>query len=440
MLVLLPLPILFFPDGRISRRWRWTLYVYAALMAVLVGSLVITDLGAFTDRVLKIDSSGELKQLGTGGTRPRLRGHRLPLRRNLALVGRPPGRRLPPLPRRPATAVEVAAGRRLVRGLRLLHRDHDRLEQQRSLLGDRQGRLLRADRAADLDRDRDPALPAVRHRPADLAHALLRAPHRAARRRLRRARAAHDARAAVLLAGRRRRLDARSPRRSSAPCAAACSGSSTAASTAPATTPRRPSPRSAPACATPSIRRPSSASSPPPPAARSSRRTSRSGSSREADLPRHAWDPRAARRARGSESRAFARHSVGHRTEGGRDHHAPVRRGRPARRAAPAGEFDRLDPARVHVRLPRERRRCQLCGARVPRPPRTAPRQARRLLRAGMDSGARARAVADRPLPRREDPAREMAVDVLGVHRARHRFPGREHRGELRARSPSGGS
>jgi len=70
MLVLLPLPILFFPDGKISRRWRWTLYVYAALMAVLVGSLVITDLGAFTDRVLKIDSSGELKQLGSGGNDP----------------------------------------------------------------------------------------------------------------------------------------------------------------------------------------------------------------------------------------------------------------------------------------------------------------------------------------------------------------------------------
>jgi len=66
MLVLLPLPILFFPDGKISRLWRWTLALYIALMAVLVGSLVITDLGAFTDRVVKIDSSGELKQLGSG--------------------------------------------------------------------------------------------------------------------------------------------------------------------------------------------------------------------------------------------------------------------------------------------------------------------------------------------------------------------------------------
>jgi hypothetical protein len=65
MLVLLPLPILFFPDGKISRLWRWTLGAYIALMAVLVVHLVITDLGAFTEQTIRIDSSGELKQLGT---------------------------------------------------------------------------------------------------------------------------------------------------------------------------------------------------------------------------------------------------------------------------------------------------------------------------------------------------------------------------------------
>ncbi len=65
MLVLLPLPILFFPDGRISRFWKGTLGGYIALMAVVLYRLVSTDLGAFTDRVIKIDSSGELKQLGS---------------------------------------------------------------------------------------------------------------------------------------------------------------------------------------------------------------------------------------------------------------------------------------------------------------------------------------------------------------------------------------
>jgi hypothetical protein len=67
MLVLLPLPILFFPDGKISRPWRWTLGAYCALMAVLLSHLVITDLGAFTDHPVRIDSSGELRQLGTSG-------------------------------------------------------------------------------------------------------------------------------------------------------------------------------------------------------------------------------------------------------------------------------------------------------------------------------------------------------------------------------------
>jgi hypothetical protein len=67
MLVLLPLPILFFPDGKISRPWRWTLWAYTAVVAVLVGHLVITDFGAFTEHTIRIDSSGELEQLGTNG-------------------------------------------------------------------------------------------------------------------------------------------------------------------------------------------------------------------------------------------------------------------------------------------------------------------------------------------------------------------------------------
>ncbi len=68
MLILLPLPILFFPDGKLSRPWRWTLYAYIALMAVLVGHLAITDFGAFTDHPVRVDSSGELTQLGTSNS------------------------------------------------------------------------------------------------------------------------------------------------------------------------------------------------------------------------------------------------------------------------------------------------------------------------------------------------------------------------------------
>ena len=68
MLILVPLPILLFPDGKVSRRWRWTLWAYIVLVAVLVGHLVNTDLAAFTDHTVRIDSSGELKTLGGNGS------------------------------------------------------------------------------------------------------------------------------------------------------------------------------------------------------------------------------------------------------------------------------------------------------------------------------------------------------------------------------------
>jgi hypothetical protein len=67
MLVLLPLPILLFPDGSVPRRWRWTLWVYAAQAAALLGYLAYEDAPAFTQRPLELDSSGELKVLGGGG-------------------------------------------------------------------------------------------------------------------------------------------------------------------------------------------------------------------------------------------------------------------------------------------------------------------------------------------------------------------------------------
>lgn len=64
---LLPLPILLFPDGRVSGRgWRWTLRVYLAVAAIAVGGVGVHDLGAFSDAQIHVDSSGEL----TGGTPP----------------------------------------------------------------------------------------------------------------------------------------------------------------------------------------------------------------------------------------------------------------------------------------------------------------------------------------------------------------------------------
>jgi len=64
---LLPLPILLFPDGRVSGRgWRWTLRVYLAVAAISVAGVGVHDLGAFTDAQIHVDSSGEL----VGGSTP----------------------------------------------------------------------------------------------------------------------------------------------------------------------------------------------------------------------------------------------------------------------------------------------------------------------------------------------------------------------------------
>lgn len=61
LIILLPVPIMLFPDGRIeSRRWRWALWVYVAVCALILISTAIADLGAFTDQHIQVDSTGEL--------------------------------------------------------------------------------------------------------------------------------------------------------------------------------------------------------------------------------------------------------------------------------------------------------------------------------------------------------------------------------------------
>jgi len=61
LLVLLPVPIMLFPDGRLeSRRWRWALWVYVAVCVLILISTAIADVGAFTDQHIQVDSTGEL--------------------------------------------------------------------------------------------------------------------------------------------------------------------------------------------------------------------------------------------------------------------------------------------------------------------------------------------------------------------------------------------
>jgi hypothetical protein len=59
--LLLPLPVLLFPDGHLpSPRWRWTLRLYLVCAAVFVVAVGIRERGAFTDRRITVDSSGAL--------------------------------------------------------------------------------------------------------------------------------------------------------------------------------------------------------------------------------------------------------------------------------------------------------------------------------------------------------------------------------------------
>jgi len=59
--MLLPLPILLFPDGRLpSRRWRITAWVYLAVCVILLIGTATKDAAAFTVRDVQVDSSGEL--------------------------------------------------------------------------------------------------------------------------------------------------------------------------------------------------------------------------------------------------------------------------------------------------------------------------------------------------------------------------------------------
>jgi hypothetical protein len=68
--ILLPLPVLLFPTGRVpSRRWRATLWVYLAICVTLLIGTAIKEVPAFTDKTVRVDSSGELVG-GSGKTNP----------------------------------------------------------------------------------------------------------------------------------------------------------------------------------------------------------------------------------------------------------------------------------------------------------------------------------------------------------------------------------
>ena len=64
VIVLAPLPIVLFPEGKIPRgRWRWTFWGYIAFTAVFLAAIGGQDFGAFTERHVVIDPSGALSAL-----------------------------------------------------------------------------------------------------------------------------------------------------------------------------------------------------------------------------------------------------------------------------------------------------------------------------------------------------------------------------------------
>jgi hypothetical protein len=70
LIVLLPLTLVLFPDGRLpSRRWRWVLRAYFAIAAVFLATVVWQDAPAFFDRHIQIDSNGELMAFDQSGGR-----------------------------------------------------------------------------------------------------------------------------------------------------------------------------------------------------------------------------------------------------------------------------------------------------------------------------------------------------------------------------------
>jgi hypothetical protein len=68
MVVLLPLPIGLFPDGRLSRRWRVVLWVYIVDIVCLVLVFGWVDLSGVLATHLTLDSSGELATFGGSQT------------------------------------------------------------------------------------------------------------------------------------------------------------------------------------------------------------------------------------------------------------------------------------------------------------------------------------------------------------------------------------
>ena len=62
MFLALPLVILLFPDGRLSRRWRTVLWAYLAVAALLVGFIIAVNAWNMNGQPISVDGAGQLNK------------------------------------------------------------------------------------------------------------------------------------------------------------------------------------------------------------------------------------------------------------------------------------------------------------------------------------------------------------------------------------------
>ena len=65
LILLFPLVILLFPDGRLTRRWRWTLWPYLVLVVVVAAGVAANEAGTIAGQHIQVDMTGTYS--GPGG-------------------------------------------------------------------------------------------------------------------------------------------------------------------------------------------------------------------------------------------------------------------------------------------------------------------------------------------------------------------------------------
>ena len=64
LILLMPLPIALFPDGKLPQRWRWTLPAYIVVSALVLAEFCWQDITGVLAHHIRIDATGELAILG----------------------------------------------------------------------------------------------------------------------------------------------------------------------------------------------------------------------------------------------------------------------------------------------------------------------------------------------------------------------------------------